>query len=370
MHRYQSYFAEDFVFDADFQRWVRFSDSQQDIFWKQFIDENSAKRIEIETARTVLLSVYTSGQTPISDHEVRQVISGLMARIRADQAQVHALIASDAEPKVYSFRYWLSVAAVLVLCVTGVWYSLRTGSEVKTVAKTETESFLLKENNGSADQTFQLEDGSTVVLAAGSSLKIPVRFNSGVRQVSLVGRAMFKVAKNPERPFIVFSDQLVTRVLGTTFTVNSSKGENESFVEVVEGRVSVYRRQDFSLAAEDAGNPSKGIMLTANQKVIYRGQEGLMTRALAEKPSPVITGKALPAFIYRNAPVIDVLQDIEQAYQVDIVFDTEQLTDCSVTASLSNQSLLTKIEIICEAIEARFEVLDGQIVIYGKKCQN
>ena len=75
-------------------------------------------------------------------------------------------------------------------------------------------------------------------------------------------------------------------------------------------------------------------------------------------------------FIYRNTSVKDVLTDIENAYQVDIIFDAEMLAECTFTATLSNQPLLEKISIICEAIEAKYEVLDGQVIIYGKNCLN
>lgn len=371
MQRYQEYYAENFVLDADFQRWVRYGEANHNDFWNRFLSENPGKKTEIETAQTLLQGVFMSGEAPISEDEIKEVIAGLIGRIREEkQRQAYEAEEIEAGPRVRPLYWWLSAASILVLCAVGVWYTLTTSRKAPLLANTESQSLVRKVNDGNADLAIKLEDGSTVTLAPGASVQFPESFAGNVRQVQLSGKALFQVAKNPERPFIVYASELVTRVLGTTFSVNSPSGNKSASVEVIEGKVSVYRRQDFSLTANGITGISKGIVLTANQKVVYQEDDGLLTRALVEAPKLVQTGKSMPAFVYRNTPVADVLNDIEQAYQVDIIFDAEQLTDCPVTASLSNQPLLEKIAMICEAVEARFEVLDGQIIIYGKKCQN
>lgn len=371
MQRYQEYYAENFVLDADFQHWVRYGEANHNDFWNRFLSANPEKKAEIETAQTLLQGVFMSGEAPISEDEIKEVIAGLIGRIKEEkQRQIYEIEEMETGPRVRPLYWWLSAASILVLCTVGVWYTLSTSRKAPLIGQATNQSLVRKLNDGKADLSVKLEDGSTVTLAPGASVEFPEHFAGNVRQVQLSGTALFQVAKNPERPFVVYANELVTRVLGTTFRVNSPSGDKSASVEVIEGKVSVYRRQDFSLTAKGTTGISKGIVLTANQKVVYQEDDGLLTRALVEAPKLVQTGKSMPAFVYRNTPVADVLKDIEQAYQVDIIFDAEQLTDCPVTASLSNQPLLEKIAMICEAVEARFEVLDGQIIIYGKKCQN
>lgn len=86
-----------------------------------------------------------------------------------------------------------------------------------------------------------LPDGSTVQLAAGSTLRYE---NAGASQVELEleGLGYFDVVPDPERLFIVRSrDGLETRVLGTRFVVRAYAESPEVEVAVAEGRVQFGR---------------------------------------------------------------------------------------------------------------------------------
>jgi transmembrane sensor len=85
-------------------------------------------------------------------------------------------------------------------------------------------------------RSLELEDGSTVALNSRS--KIRVRYSLDERGVELLeGQALFHVAKNPARPFIVRSGGTSVRAVGTEFDVNQR--HDDTIVTVVEGRVAV-----------------------------------------------------------------------------------------------------------------------------------
>jgi transmembrane sensor len=82
----------------------------------------------------------------------------------------------------------------------------------------------------------RLEDGSSVELNSRS--RIQVRFSPQHREVELLeGQALFRVAKDSHRPFVVRSDELCVRAVGTQFDVNRKTAG--TIVTVVEGRVAV-----------------------------------------------------------------------------------------------------------------------------------
>ncbi len=83
-----------------------------------------------------------------------------------------------------------------------------------------------------------LTDGTKVWLNAGSKLTYDVNFIGGVRKVELEGEAYFEVAKNKDKPFLVFSNDQKVRVLGTHFNVKAY-GENRTTTTLMEGSVEV-----------------------------------------------------------------------------------------------------------------------------------
>ncbi len=85
-----------------------------------------------------------------------------------------------------------------------------------------------------------LPDGSSVELAAGSRISYPNDFGSGnSRDIYLSGEAFFKIARNSGQPFRVFANEIVTKVLGTSFSVRSYEKDTTISVTVRTGKVSV-----------------------------------------------------------------------------------------------------------------------------------
>ena len=92
------------------------------------------------------------------------------------------------------------------------------------------------------------------------------------REVHLEGEAFFEVAHDTLRPFFVYTGNITTKVLGTSFTVSAR--ENVVFVEVKTGRVSVT--QTTQKSASPRHTLTEEIILTPNQKAVYNGQQILM----------------------------------------------------------------------------------------------
>jgi len=95
-----------------------------------------------------------------------------------------------------------------------------------------------------------LADGSTVQLNARTKLR--VRFTERERGVELIrGQALFQVAKNPARPFVVTSGDTRVRAVGTQFDVYQKR--RGTVVTVVEGKVAVFGRRAGSAAIGNDG---------------------------------------------------------------------------------------------------------------------
>ena len=278
---------------------------------------------------------------------------------------------ADASPETTKgFKFWRTyrvgiAASVSLLLGFGAWYLTKQQSQSTIVSTQQLKSEnTFMDNTSSKPIRIDLEDGSTVTLSPHSQLQYPNHFAANKREVQLTGEALFEVSKNPEKPFYVITDKLVTKVLGTSFYVRTVEATKKIEVEVLTGKVSVYEK-------EKVNNENPGVVLTPNHKVTFFAREKHFITGLVEKPLPqiqAVTSKA-ETFEFDDAPIRDVLNKLEKVYGIDIELENEKLGTCPLTADITQQPLYTKLDIICATINGKFEVKGTTILITGKGCE-
>jgi len=114
-----------------------------------------------------------------------------------------------------------------------------------------------------------LPDGSQVWLNSDSKLSYGARFNDTIREVSLEGEAYFDVIKDKNRPFVVMTNALNIRVLGTAFNIKSYAQDATIETTLIRGMIEVRKNNEPA---------TKKIVLTPNEKLIYNKSEALLVR--------------------------------------------------------------------------------------------
>lgn len=252
-----------------------------------------------------------------------------------------------------------AAAATLTLGAGAAWWLPR---PLATLAATS--HWVRRTNSTVRAQHLKLADGSRVTLAAGSALCYQTSFTGPRREVYLTGEAFFKVAKNPAHPFLVYTDRLVTTVLGTSFVVKSYAGQ-PARVTVCEGRVAVQPRLGAELDATPAQPAAAGMLLLPNQQVTYVAATKRLSKALVEKPA-MLTSQPLT---FKNRPVTEVLAALEKAYGVNIVYDPARLNACTVTIAFDDESLFEQLDTLCKALNARYKLANNaQIIFESNGC--
>jgi len=133
-----------------------------------------------------------------------------------------------------------------------------------------------------------LDDGSIVELRRGAAVE--VGYTSAERRVRLVrGEALFTVAKNPARPFIVRAGTVDVRALGTVFNVRLDPDSVE--VLVTEGKVRVDEAPGRSGRADEAHLLTDIPLLEAGQRAVVS--------LVAEAPQPALVATVSPIEIER-----------------------------------------------------------------------
>jgi ferric-dicitrate binding protein FerR (iron transport regulator) len=327
----------------------------------------------IERARQLVVSVRPTNAS-LSIPEKRKAVERIVEKLETGTPENIERVHSPW----YAGRA-VRVAAMLVL-LAGLGWIFWLRHQPKTIgydqlvaeAKVEMRETV---NNSANPLTISLEDGSRVTLDPGSKVSYPTHFSDarrdgGRREVFLSGKAFFDIAKDPSRPFFVYANELVTKVLGTSFTVRSYANEQEVSVAVKTGKVAVFSREDPEVADKRSTRELTGVVIEPNQQVVFVRKTIKITKSLIPEPEVVANAGTAPHFEFDEAPVSAVFTALQSAYGIDIIYDKHIMDECPITATLTEMSLYEKLDLICKAVDASYKSIDGRIVVEGKGCKN
>lgn len=178
-------------------------------------------------------------------HSIEGLIAKVDQRVRPLTLRPAATSAVAAAARSRRLRWAALAAGVLVAAVgTLFWY-----------AHLGFRDFQKFETATGEQRTFELEDGSVVSLNTHS--RVAVRLTAHAREVRLLrGEALFHVAHDPSRPFLVSTDDAVVQAVGTQFDVY--RRDDGTVVAVLEGRVNVTTAAQPPAASGSAAAPLAG----------------------------------------------------------------------------------------------------------------
>lgn len=180
----------------------------------------------------------------------------------------------------------------------------------------------------------ELPDRSTLHLNTDS--QVEVDFNSTQRRVRLLkGEVFFDVAHNPARPFVVYAGDKHVTAVGTAFAVRWT--ENDLIVTVSEGRVAVSTGPDDhsppigdepSSSGSAEHFPSPDALVEAGQRLALPASAGTkVIKAVSARELTRELAWRLGLLEFENAPLADVVREMERYTTLDIEILDEDLKD-------------------------------------------
>lgn len=157
----------------------------------------------------------------------------------------------------------------------------------------------------------KLYDGTTVWLNARSTLRYPNHFAREERKVELDGEAFFDVEHNEHKPFVVSTEKLDIKVLGTKFNVFAYKGREEFNTALLEGSVKVYERM----------NEEKALFMNPNECVELKDNK-LVKRPMGNTDF-LLWKEGIYAF--DDVPFEDIIKKFELYYDIVITVNNSKL---------------------------------------------
>lgn len=197
-----------------------------------------------------------------------------------------------------------------------------------------------------------LSDGTRVWLNADSKITYPVIFTGDTREVHLEGEAFFDVKRNEQAPFTVNTDQLNVRVLGTKFNVNTFADNGFASTALVEGSVEVSGK----MGTLQRLIPGQVAMIDSIGKIQVVDME--------LKP---YTAWIDDMFCFRNAPLSEILKQVERYYNVKVVYNADYREEYYTGDIYRNKPLQTLLDVLEMTIPVKFELLDQVIYIKRRK---
>lgn len=253
---------------------------------------------------------------------------------------------------------WMSRAAAILLIpmMAFLFYNTTKKSQIiNEYANAKVDSLEIIAPVGSKT-IVQLSDGSEVFLNHGSKLKYPQKFTGLTRDVVLSGEAYFKVAHNPEKPFVVNTASLEIKALGTEFNVLAYPNENIIETTLVNGKVTL----------EEVNKSGKKNILGSmepNQHVKYNAQTGEVTSTIGDVDR--YTSWKEGRLIFKNEPIEQIVNKLNRWYNVEIVFENNNVKDLSYTATFVDETLFQILDLLQLATPIKYKTLPRQKLING-----
>lgn len=207
-----------------------------------------------------------------------------------------------------------------------------------------------------------LADGSRIELNARTVLAVD--FGKTERRVRLArGEALFNVARDLARPFVIDTPAGTVRVTGTVFNVRATPGERVE-VTVLEGTVHVHTTPAAGSASIDAAAPTAPVhdaALTPGRQAVMSGDR-VMVRTLPEGAAEDATAWRQGRVVFEDTPLAGALERFA-AYHARTITVDASAADLRLGGRFSLDDLDGFLDFVQRVLPVRVSRNDGTVLI-------
>ena len=323
---------DDFLFDNDFNEFVRVPSKKNTNKWESYFDANPETRAEADKAKKIIQGL-SSLKDRASDQEIDEF--HLHRKFEETWGKYKSSKSKSTFLKV-SKLVWQSIAAAAVIFFAITFYSLSHNYLSKNPAPEYFEVYV----PAAKQSQITLPDGSRVWVNSDTKIKYSTRFNSKERNVYLSGEAYFEVAHNTKVPFKVFANGAEIKVVGTKFNVKSFPGEDKVETVLIDGKVELGRADSESSGSVEMQPGDKAILNLKTNKVAFTRKD--IDADVAWKEGKVI---------FRNIELLEVCKTLSRRFNAEIKLsdDAGRLLTHPFTFTIENEPLPVILDYLCKA---------------------
>ncbi|KAA6438271.1 DUF4974 domain-containing protein [Dyadobacter flavalbus] len=318
-----------------------------------------------ETLHRYLSGTCTETERQLVNEWYRQLESEHAAEADTDEEDLYGRIQNriaeqeSGESRVELFvvfrNYALRVAAALFIGLGILYFFYYKPSENLSYIQNTVPNQVSFHNQDKKIIRYILPDSTLVWLNPGARISYQKSFS--VRNVQFSGEAFFDVKPDKSRPFTIYSGELKTRVLGTSFHVRANANDKTCSVTVATGMVEV-------------GTVKKGkpVILRPRQQAVFAKKDQKMTvQTLPEKPFYNESWEAV-SLVFDEILMSEVAEKLNRIFQVNIEFEDPAIKKCRLKVDFNNQRLPEILEMIDALLGTTYQMEGGKITLRGEGC--
>lgn len=198
-------------------------------------------------------------------------------------------------------------------------------------------------------KSLTLPDGTKITLNSGSYLRYPSQFTGDKRIIAINGEAFLDVSRDTGKQFIVKTEKVDIKVLGTSFNVKAYDADQQVMVSVRTGKVQVDL-------------PEASMNLKPDEIIILDKENGALERRSIDnwKTTTWMTG----GLFFNKTPLETVAKELERCYNCNIVIENDKLKSEVVYGEHSNESLESVLNSIEYALGIKYRKDENRIILY------
>lgn len=326
-----------------------------------------------------LLKAHWENKNNVST-DIDAALKRIILRIEKDREQSDKAPVIPMAQKKPGVRRYLSVfskvAAILLICLGSIYFIYEKTKPHVFVAQAivKTADWQTEQTHKGAKSTIFLQDGTKVILNADSRLRFPKSFSGTTREIYLTGEAFFDVTHNAAMPFIIHTDKMNIKVLGTEFNVKSYPEDSAYETTLIRGSIEVTLKD----------RPSDRIILKPKEKLIvanpaFESAPETKTSLPSVHSQLSITGLHYVSktdsavvetswvdnkLVFQDKSFANLVTDMERKYAVNIYFSNEKLKDYRFTGIFKEETIRDALSALQLTEKFNYKITGNEVYIF------
>lgn len=345
---------EDFVSHRAFVDSVLNPNPESTRYWESLLEKNPQKAKEARQARELVFRMRrSSGQLSFQDKKM------LWARVQKDILQDQAYTADKIPPvkanvikkktaEIYIPQIY-RVAAILCVAIGLSWIVNLPNSKEEAAVNHLPIAYVEHRVPMGVKSSLTLTDGSKVIMNAGSSLRYIKDFEADKRVLYLEGEAYFDVQKDSLRPFIVYTGDMSTTAIGTSFNISAYKPDS----------VNVYLLTGKALVADNLNQENQ--MFLEKGETASKVPSGRVYKGTFNEEEIMAWTKGV--IIFDRTPIRVAIKTLENWYGVSFELQNHPPDGLTVSGKFDNEQLKNILEGLSYSARFSFEIEEKSVKI-------